>query len=209
MSSAEADLDVPAVTPAFVPREGLGPPDLSATPQIELRSFQALSDGEVTFASACFRGTAPGWNADVDELVERKLVDVAASFGTKIHDPTSLQVTSHDTASGVTTQHLAAPAGELGEARTWLGFRDAAPIACVLTCVPTKERAHDCTSLLESARLRPPLDPAPPNEGVVLGAIGAMVHHPTATAGGLAGVLFAVALALVLRRPKRRRRTHF
>ena len=209
MSSAEADLDVPAVTPAFVPREALAPPDLSATPQVELRSFQALTDGGITFASACFRGSAPGWNPDVDELVERKLVDVAISFGTKIHDPTPLHVTAHETANGVTTQRLAASPPELGEGRTWLGFRDGAPIACVLTCVPTDGRAHDCASLVDSARLRPPIDPTPPTEGALLGALGAMVHHPTATAGALAGALFAVGLALVVRRPKRRRRTHF
>ncbi|CAN5634462.1 hypothetical protein BH09MYX1_BH09MYX1_62030 [soil metagenome] len=208
MSSGEAELSTPTTWRGdrFASRSDIAAPDLSATPQVTLTHFEAMSssDGATTFVAGCFRGSAPGWNADVDELVERKLADVTISFATKIHEPAAMTVSPRAVDQGVTTQILDG-AGIHG--KTWLAFRDRTPIACVLAC--TAKSDAECSAIAADAHLVGPGDADAPSEGLVLGVLGAMVHHPAASVGGGAGLLALVCLLLVVRRPKRRRRTHF
>ncbi len=213
MSSAEAELDVPR--DGFVPRTDVARPDAPATSSIRLTSFEAQSNGTISWVAACYRGSAPGWNADVDELVEHRLAELAVWFAGPLGDASTLHVVGTETSGGVTIQRLEAT--NALRARTFLGFRDGAPTACVLSCGPNRPddavATDACPALVAAARLHGPVDAGPPREGALLGLTATMVHHPTATVATFVGLVAVAALALATRRrrggPTRRRRTNF
>jgi hypothetical protein len=219
MSSEATELELARA--GFAPRLDVPPPEPIAGAAVELTGFEAQANGELSFVAACWRGSSPGWNAEVDELVEHRLSDLGAHFATKLVGPgdaAALRLVATDDRGGVTVQRLEGPTGV--RALTFLGFRDAHPIACVVTCAPSAPETPGadpsttaCGRELAGAHLRAPLDAGPPSEGLLLGAASAMVHHPTATATGFVGLVAAIALVLVVRRPRRhptrRRRTNF
>lgn len=210
MSSEEPDLVVPRRDDLIDRTADVPRPDLAATPSIHLTQFEAREGAVLSYTAACFRSATPGWNGDLDEIVERKLADVAIGMGARLAKRPGMDVTATTRDGGVAHQTLR---GEELDGATWLAFRGGAPVACVAACRArgaSDDGDHSvCTSFLAGATLRVPLDSAPPPEGVTLGSLRAMVHHPSGSAAAFGALLVVIAALATLRRPKRRRRTHF
>lgn len=191
MSSPEPAEIVVAVPPGYTRDGDLAPIDLSQTPQLTLEQWGSARDpaGKTTIAWACIGTDVGTWNADVGELANQKLVEIASGTAARMH-------------GSATPMHLvrdhtfAADEGDAA-ARTFLVFTqrngDARAHGCFVSC------ASDCGSAIDDAKVVGELRDPPP-AGAGLRTLSYAVHHPRVAAGALlATIALAAALAIVKR----------
>ncbi len=196
-----------------MPDEGLGPPDVSASPRARVASWAAWrsGDGAAHLVAACFDVTTGGWTPDADGIARGKLHETIAGVAVRAGGAGELLVTETHAEPSVTSRTYAGRAGPDGATRTARSAQGfvAAPeptlASCFALCVDRASPAR-CDEAIRSARFSRDFVP-PPAPGFALRALSALVHHPDVTAWGGATLLVALGvLAIATRkRPKRRR----
>jgi hypothetical protein len=195
MSSPELLVNGP---PGFTRDGDLAPIDLSQTPQLTLEQWGSARDGsgKTTIAWACIGTDVSTWNADVTELANQKLAELASGTAARMHgSATPMHVVSTmDRARTLQADEGAA------HARTFLVFSESRAHGCFVACA---DDANVDARIVGDAR-------EPPPAGVGLRALSYAVHHPRVAAGALAAtILFAAALAIATRPGKSRRTRPF
>jgi len=188
MSSPEVFVSVP---PGFTRDGDLAPIDLSQTPQLTLEQWGSARDlaGKTTIAWACIGTDVSTWNADVSELANQKLVEIASGTAARMHGSATPMhlVRSHDGGSTYVSDEGDAAA------RTFLVFTDARAHGCFVSC------SSACGSAIDDAKVVGELREPPP-AGAGLRTLSYAVHHPRVAAGALlATIALAAALAIVKR----------
>jgi hypothetical protein len=194
-------------------REGaLAPPDVSASPRVRVSTWEAwaATDGRGALVVACFDVRTDTWTPDADELAEAKLTETIAGTAVRAHlgGVGNLDVTDSRRQGEPLVRAYAAHGEVSVVARSVQGFvrADTPTLASCFALCLDKETPMRCEEAARTAEFSRPFVPAPA-PGTALRALGALVHHPTATAWGGVALLVALgALALATRkRPKRRR----
>ena len=197
----EVALDV--VVPAGHTRDGeLSPIDLSQTPQLALEQWGSARDagGKTTIAWACVGADVGTWNADVTELANQKLAEIASGTAARMHgSPTPMHLVRENVRDRT---FFSDDEGIAASARTFLVFTPERAHGCFVAC------SSDCGSTIEDAKIVGDLREPPP-AGVSLRAISYAVHHPRVAAGAIgAAVVVAAAVAIATRPGKSRKTKH-
>ena len=196
-----ADLEVKV--PAGFTRDGdLEPIDLSQTPQLALEQWGSARDasGKTTIAWACVATDVGTWNADVSELANQKLVEIASGTAARMHgSPTPMHLVHENVRDRTFFSDDEATAAA---ARTFLVFTPERAHGCFVAC------ASPCGQTIDDARIVGDLREPPP-ASASLRAISYAVHHPRVAAGAVgAAVIFAAAVAIATRPGKSRKTKH-
>ncbi len=182
------------VVPSGFTRDGdLAPIDLSQTPQLALEQWGSARDATrtTTIAWACVGTDVSTWNADVTELANQKLAEIASGTAARMHGAaTPMHVVQQS--ADARDRTLAADEGDAA-ARTFLVFTDARAHGCFVACA---EDSGDCGRTITDAHMTGELRD-PPHAGAGLRALSYAVHHPRVAAGALL-VTIAVAAALAI-----------
>ena len=198
MSSPE----IRVVVPAGWTRDGdLAPIDLSQTPQLALEQWGSARDattGANAIAWACVGTDVGTWNADVTELANQKLAEIASGTAARMHGaPTPMHVVRQSTDARDRT--LAADEGD-ASARTFLVFTDAKAHGCFVSCATSCDRAIDDAKVVGELR-------DPPPAGAGLRALSYAVHHPRVAAGALLATIAVAAALAIATRPGKSKKT--
>ena len=201
-------VDPPA---GFAPDKDLRPPDVSSSPRVHVASWEAWrsADGDAHLVAACFDVTTGGWTPDADELARGKLHEAIAQTATRAVGFGTLTVTARDDDTHAAAFRDYEGHGEASlVARSAQGFVGAAEptlASCFALCADRAGPGR-CDAAARAAHFSRDFVPAPA-PGLGLRALGALAHHPGATAWGGAALLVVLgALAVATRkRPKRRR----
>ena len=170
------------VPPGFTRDGELAPIDLTQTPQLALEQWGSARDpaGATTIAWACVGTDVGTWNADVTELANQKLAEIASGTAARMHGSATPM---HVARQSVDTRDrtLAADEGDAA-ARTFLVFTEAPrnkmAHGCFVAC------ARDCGRTIDEAKVTGELREAPA-AGAGLRALSYAVHHPRVAAGAL------------------------
>lgn len=201
MSSPELLITVPA---GFTRDGDLAPIDLSQTPQLALEEWGSARDatGATTpknvIAWACVGTDVGTWNADVTELANQKLAEIASGTAARMHGgATPMHVVRQS--SDARDRTLAADDGD-ASARTFLVFTDSRAHGCFVSC------ASACGRTIDDARVTGELRDPPP-AGVGLRALSNAVHHPRVAAGALLALVVVAAALAIATRPGKSKKT--
>jgi len=191
------------VGPGYTRDGDLAPIDLSQTPQLALEEWGSARDaaGATTIAWACVGTDVGTWNADVTELANQKLAEIASGTAARMHGgATPMHVVRQS--SDARDRTLSADEGD-ASARTFLVFTDARAHGCFVAC------SSRCGATIDDARVSGELRDPPP-AGAGLRALSYAVHHPRVAAGALlAAVVLAAALAIATRPGKSKKTKPF
>ena len=182
-----------AVPPGCTRDGDLAPIDLSQTPQLALEQWGSARDatGTTVIAWACVGTDVGTWNADVTELANQKLAEIASGTAARMHGsatPMHVVRQSADTRD----RTLAADEGDAA-ARTFLVFTDTRAHGCFVSC------ASHCGATIDDAKVLGELRDPPP-AGAGLRGLSYAVHHPRVAAGALvAAIALAAAFAIATR----------
>ena len=196
-------------------REGaLAPPDVSSSPRVQVSSWDArtATDGRGALVFACFDVRTDGWTPDADELAAGKLTETIVGTALRMNVGGFGDVAVLDSRREGDTLVRAYAGTSAREthltAHSVQGFvrADTPTLASCFAICLDRETPARCDEAARTAQFSRPFVPAP-SPGFALRALGALVHHPGATAWGGAALLVALgALAIATRkRPKRRR----
>jgi hypothetical protein len=197
MSSPELVVLVPS---GFTRDGDLSPIDLSQTPQLALEQWGSARDatGKTTTAWACVGTDVSTWNADVTELANQKLAEIASGTAARMHGAaTPMHVVQQS--ADARDRTLAADEGDAA-ARTFLVFTDARAHGCFVACV------EDCGRTIADARMTGELRD-PPHAGAGLRALSYAVHHPRVAAGALLATIAVAAALAIAKRPGKSTKT--
>ena len=172
----------------------LAPPDLSQSARLTLEQW----DGNASAVWGCVGADVGGWSDDATEIVQGKLIELASSTAERLRGvPTPMHAT-HVTADGRDRTLDADDGSAYAHARTFLVFTDGQVHGCFLTCV-----GPQCDTVVTDALVEGSLRDAPP-PGIVLGTLGAVVHHPHAALASIGALILVAAALAIARRPKKR-----
>jgi hypothetical protein len=156
-------------------------------------------DGNASAIWGCVGADVGGWSDDATEIVQGKLIELASSTAERLRGaPTPMHAT-HVTADGRDRTLDADDGSANAHARTFLVFTDGQVHGCFLTCVGPRCDSKVVTDALVEGSLR---DAPPP--GIVLGTLGAVVHHPHAALASIGALILVAAALAIARRPKKR-----
>jgi hypothetical protein len=197
MSSPELFVVVP---PGWTRDGDLAPIDLTQTPQLSLEQWGSARDvtGANTIAWACVGTDVGTWNADVTELANQKLAEIASGTAARMHgSATPMHDVRHS--EDARDRTLAADEGDAA-ARTFLVFTDARAHGCFVAC------SNHCGNTIDDARVAGELRD-PPSAGSGLRALSYAVHHPRVAAGALLGAIALAAALAITTRPGKSKKT--
>jgi hypothetical protein len=215
---------------------GFAPPDFltqGGGSRVTLADWQAYAPSEVVDAAseapqgraaavdvpalvlACVRADLDVWSGDLTPLAEERLVALASSTLSRMTGAGTLErvapgPTAGEESGPVRSVHRASyrGKGELegrAEARVVFGFVESAPrfVGCFAVCAD--DTRNGCAAV-HAARTDVAFTDAP-SPGMLLGSALWLVHHPRMASGLGATLVFASTLALLVTRPRARRRT--
>jgi hypothetical protein len=203
MSSPELVVVVP---PGYTRDGDLAPIDLSQTPQLSLEQWGSARDatGKTNIAWACVGTDVGTWNADVTELANQKLAEIASGTAARMHGsatpPMHVVRQSDDARDRTLTIADDGVAPTNISARTFLVFTESRAHGCFVSC------ANDCGTTIDDARVTGDLHDPPP-AGAGLRALSYAVHHPRVAAGALLAVIALAAALAIATRPGKSKKT--
>ncbi len=181
---------------------------MSASPRVRVASWEAWrsADGRGHLVAACFDVTTGGWTPDADELARGKLHEAIGAAAVRAVGAGSLVVKDEREEPATHLRTYEGHADAALFARSAQGFVQAPEpmlASCFALCADRVTPGR-CEEAVLAARFSRHFVPAPA-PGLALRALGALVHHPDATAwGGATLLVLAGALAVATRkRPKR------
>lgn len=193
---------VAAAPPAAWAVADVAPPEVAPSSGARVTQWSVMRGaGEATFVAACVATPIPGWVEDMRPAVEARSVGLVASTAQRLAKG-PIEASDRDGLFVIRRAGAAAP-GDLGTARTFLGFDDANVFTCYAACVATSAGAtRACDATVKDARLE--RSGPPPHPSMALSAVTFCVHHPRETAGVVATLTTAFGvLAIVTRRRPR------
>jgi hypothetical protein len=168
--------------------------------------------GELTLVAACFDAPSESWAPELGELAEAKLRETISGTAVRASGFGDLAVIRSSRAGSATELILLGEGEARLDARARQGFtidaRGPVLSSCFVLCAdasPTSRGPSRCAAAVDGAAF-PACDGSPPPPSLALRAALSLVHHPNATAWGLAlTAALAGMLAVATRRRPRRR----
>jgi hypothetical protein len=202
MSSPELLIAVP---PGWTRDGDLAPIDLSQTPQLALEQWGSARDatGKTNIAWACVGTDVGTWNADVTELANQKLAEIASGTAARMHGSATPMHVVRQSSDARDRTLVTADDGDAPtniSARTFLVFTESRAHGCFVSC------ASDCGSAIDDAKITGELRDPPP-AGAGLRALSYAVHHPRVAAGALFATIALAAAIAIATRPGKSKKT--
>lgn len=179
------------------------PPDVSATPQARVLSWDTWQQGPATFTIGCFGFELGGYSEELAPIVFERLEPFVVRAAGGREGPRTLAPSSNaDPNSRWQTLRFATPGDGRAEATLAFAFQQTQLRACFAVCrAPADESTlATCRPLLAEASFSEPTSPLPPPSLAQRGALIVLGHPEQAGWAFMASIGLAVLALLFARR---------